>query len=91
MLNHLKTVHPDVVDSNELLSAYQYFEMIADRVDRDPLRRIVREAVKQRRILDHEDYCELTLPNQETMHVSTILMNSKEEFYLPKLVHLYQQ
>ena len=66
------------------------FGMKRASVDRDPLRRIVREAVKQRRFLDRERGT-VHSQNDIIMPVKTVLLNSKEEFYLPRIIGLTDQ
>ena len=67
------------------------FGMRRVHVDRDPLRRVVREAIRQRRYLDREEGTKHTIEKAsqpEIINVKTVLMNSKEEFHLPRLINV---
>ena len=86
MWYHLQDVHGKT-DASE--DASQYFSMRRAAVDRDPLRRVVREAVKMRRVQDRETDTGFSYEEggiAKRVKVKTILMNSKDEFHLPKLV-----
>ena len=73
------------------VAGYEYFDMKRAATDRDPLRRVVREAVRIRRIQDGEDETELQHVQGDTktdISVKSLLLNSKDEFHLPKLVQV---
>ena len=70
------------------------FGMKRVSVDKDPLRRIVREAIRQRRILDKETGTVWVTTSEEGAHrtqIKTILLNSKEKFHLPRMISLTDQ
>ena len=86
MWEHARDIHNRTDTSHDV---YQDFDMRLEGVDRDPLRRVVREAVRIRRIQDHESktsFAYETDGEKKRVGVKTVLMNSKEEFHLPKLV-----
>ena len=92
MWKHIEEKHNDLADNVTHSSAYDVFAMNVHHLDKDPMRRIVREAVRERRILDHEDELMYsftsndTVPNRVKMKVKPFLMNTREEFHLTKLV-----
>ena len=77
-------------------SAGEDYSMERMSTDSDSMRRILREAVSIRRVQDKEDGVELKIEEEGRriqIPVATVLMNSKEEFHMPKIVgvHLSQQ
>ena len=90
MWEHLSKNHPLEVDK----SPQECFDMSVTRVDRDPFRRIIREAVKERRIMDKETGTEWTPPKGTSrppnkIKLKTSLMNTRAEFHLTKLVDIH--
>ena len=89
MWEHSSTVHGEVAPSQD---PKEKFGMVRKAVDRDSTRRIAREAVGQKRILDREDGTEFSINDgggkERKVDVKTVLLNSKEEFHLPKLVNV---
>ena len=77
-------------------SAREDYSMERVGVDNDSMRRVLREAVGIRRVQDKEDGVEFSIEEEgrrTQIPVATVLMNSKEEFHMPKIVgvHLSQQ
>ena len=78
-------------------SAQEDFCLVRLSTDKDPMRRVVREAVILRRVQDKEDGVTFEITGNDgsvsRAPVTTVLMNTKEEFHLPRLVgvHLSQQ
>ena len=90
MWDHLTQMHK--VEPSE--DPRDDFGMKRVSVDKDPLRRIVREAIRQRRILDKETGTVWVTASEEGAHctqIKTILLNSKEEFHLPRMISLTDQ
>ena len=90
MWDHLTQMHK--VEPSE--DPRDDFGMKRMSVDKDPLRRIVREAIRQRRILDKETGTVWVTASEEGAHctqIKTILLNSKEEFHLPRMISLTDQ
>ena len=92
MAQHVQEHH-----RNRKRSAEEDFWMKKLKVDKDPMRRVVREAVILRRVQDKEDGDVFVIVGDDgrllRVPVTTVLMNTKEEFHLPRLVgvHLSQQ
>ena len=88
MFYHLRDFHGRTDASEEVTSI---FSMKRLSTDRDPLRRIVREAVKIRRAQVRETDTKFSFMSEgelKIVDVETVLMNSKDEFHLPKLVSI---
>ena len=88
--------HTEEHHGGEMRSAGEDYSMERVSVDGDSLRRVVREAVGIRRVQDKEDGVEFEVEQEGRrvqVTVSTVLLNSKEEFHMPRIVgvHLSQQ
>ena len=82
MYDHIKNNHPEVKNLST-----KYFEMNITAVDKDPLRRIVREAVKIRETINGEEVKITVKKEDQEDEVSRkiTLINGKREYFLPTI------
>ena len=82
MHDHIKERHPEV---NTLGESKEMFKMDVTNTDtEDPMRRIIREAVKIKSVIDGEKK-NINVDENKTVEKDIILTNTKREFFLPTL------